>query len=457
MKNMKKTLTNFALFAVLMNFIVQNVNAQSPTDYRRSSLSFILMEHSGLGQSRDLVVKSYEDNPFPEEYNKHVLKDQKFIFEDLNPTTEDLMASGFYQDTLKSFKDFLKALKNPLRPLRYTKADSSEAVQEPSEFDMVQIKIDKFLREKDIAKQMVASWFNRDPETGKMDFELVKERGKYSASEEKLDQAKTVADEGEFLKDMELLGNTYTVINKMEFYANEPVARLIADAAKEELLKSMAGSPQVLIDKGLAGIEKIYEKTKEGYTVKCNSYLYQLNWDEDVAAKTKSYFFNENVDSKAAWDTTSLFKLSFVGNTTSLSLVTFKLGEKRTEEDIINLQVKRTMDNAIAKLQKKYVQFRAVAPIASVEPLTARIGLKQGVEPKQKWEILEMSFNELGLPVWKSIGKISVDKKAPIWDNTYGAETPVDESGNPVEVQKFSTFTGGKKAQPGLHFIRLVK
>ena len=431
--------------------------SQSAIDYRRSSLSFVLLEHAGLGSSRDMVVKAYNDNQFPDQYNKHDLKDGSFVFEELELTQNDFLASGWYVDTLRTMKDFLGALKKPLNPLRYTKADSSEAVMDPNKKDMFQIKIEKFIRDKDLAKQIVSSWFNRNEETGVMNWDLIKSRGKYSASEEKLDQSKSVADETNFLMDFELIGNTYTVINKMDFYPNEPYARALADQAKADLLVKMAGKPEILITKAMEAIEAIYEKTKEGYTVKCNSFLYKLDWDEEIAEKTKQYFFNNNIDAKAAWDTTSIFNISFVGKTTSASLVTFKIGEKRTEEDIINLQVKRTMDNAVAKLQKKYIQFRAVAPISSVEPLTARIGTKQGVESKQKWEILEMSFNDLGLPVWKSIGKAAVDKKAPIWDNVQGAEVAVDKDGNPLPIQKFSTFSGGNKAQPGLHFIRLVK
>ncbi|MEJ6681459.1 MAG: hypothetical protein QNL21_05140 [Flavobacteriales bacterium] len=456
---MKKILFTRLCIVITAILTVNVAFSQSAIDYRRSSLSFILIEDDGLGDSRDMVVEAYSSNEFPNQYNNHLLKDSKFVSEEVKPTIEDCLASGWYKDTLRSTKDFLVALKKPLNSLRYTKADSSEALLEPNKKEMLQIKMDKFIRDQNLAKQVVASWFNRDASTGNMDWDLIKERGKYSASEEKLDQAKSVADETSFLMDFELIGNTYTVFNKMEFYANEPVARLLAEAGKAEVMESMAGKPQILLDKALEGIEKIYEKTKEGYTVKCNSFLYQLDWDETIAERTKQTFFpdGESIDLKAAWDTTNLYNLSFVGKTTVASIVTFKIGETRTEEQIIDLQVKRTMDNAIAKLQKKYIQFRPVAPVSSVEPLTARIGMKQGVEKKQKWEILEMSINELGLPEWKSIGKSSVDKKAPIWDNTQGAEVQTDEAGQPLEVIEFTTFAGGKNAQPGLHFIRLIK
>jgi hypothetical protein len=87
--------------------------------------------------------------------------------------------------------------------------------------------------------------------------------------------------------------------------------------------------------------------------------------------------------------------------------------------------------------------------------VTAQIGLKEGLEKGDKFEILEMGWNELGIPVWKSIGKVSLDKKSPIWDNRQGAEVGVDKEGKPLPA--FTKFKGGKKAMPGLHYLRLTK
>ncbi|NBU48429.1 MAG: hypothetical protein EBS34_13525 [Flavobacteriales bacterium] len=237
-----------------------------------------------------------------------------------------------------------------------------------------------------------------------------------------MDQAASAAQSTDFLMDFDLIGNTYTVFNKMTFYENEPVARMLRDKAKAEVAKTLAGKPEILLTKAYEKLDQAYEKMKVGYTVICNNYLYQLVWNDSIAQKAKLDIFNAPTVNMQAFNATDLFKMSFVGKSTVTSLVTFKIGETRTQDQIINLQVKRTLDNALAKLQKKYVQFRPVSPIASVGPVTAQIGLKEGVEKGQSFEILEQGFNKLGLPVWKSIGKVSVDKKKPIWDNTAGAE-----------------------------------
>jgi hypothetical protein len=441
------------LFALLLG-IAYNAFTQAPTDYRRSSLSFILLENPSLGQSRDLVVNAYMENPFPDQFNQHKIDDSRFEVEKIQLSTQDYLNAGWYVDTLRTAGDFLKALKKPLNPLRYLNAEQTVAIQEPTESQILQIKLQKFIYEKQIAKQMVATWLNRDPESGKMNFSTLIERGKYSASAEKMDELKTVADESIFLKDFDLIGNTYVCFNKMDFYPNEPVARMIRDAAKETAIKELTGKPQILLDKALALADTIYEKTKVGYTVSCNSFLYSLVWNDSISNKVKSYFFNENINPKTAWDTTTLFRLTYVGNTVSSSIVTFKIGETRSEEQIINLQVRRTVDNSVAKLQKEYVQFRAVAPVSSIGPLTARIGLKEGLQPKDKFEILEMGMNELGLPMWNSIGTVSVDGSLPIWDNRQGAEVEITDPNSPKV--SFTTFSGGKKAQVGLHYLRAL-
>ena len=446
--------TGFALFLITCIGIINFSIGQDVTKYRRSSMNMVLVESSALGKSRDMVVEAYNSNPFPDKYNKHVTNASSFNVDKMTLTTADYISSGFYKDTLTKLLDILKASANPLRQIRYLNADSTKALQEPSENQKLGIYIDKYIRENDLAKSMAATWFNRTPD-GKMNWDLIQERGMYSASAEQKDQANSVADKTTFLMDFDLIGNTYTVINYPEFYENEPVARLIRDIAKQKAMEQLAGKPEILVKKSMALIDTVYERTKVGYTVKCNSFLYKLDWNADIAKKVKDYFFSEGIDAVKAWDTTSLFKLNFLGKTTVASIVTFKIGEKRTEKEIIDLQIRRTMDNALAKLQKEHVQFRPVSPIATIGPVTAQIGLKEGLEKGDKFEILEMGWNELGIPVWKSIGKVSLDKKSPIWDNRQGAEVGVDKEGKPLPA--FTKFKGGKNAMPGLHYLRITK
>jgi hypothetical protein len=451
-KQMKKNL----LLALFLVTSLTSVFAQTNAlEYRRSSLSMIIADAQKL-PSRTEIMSSWNSRKFPDKYNNHDLGFNSLNVDLISISDKDLMEAGFLKDTLKNPLQLLKAL---TKTVKYLNAENTIAVVLPSDEELFKLKIDKYIKVNDLGRAAVSKWFNRKSD-GTMDWELIKERGKYSASAEKLDDAKEKGGLAvDFLTDWDLISNTYTVFYNMNFFPNEPIARAIRDAAKAEVLKGSL--PEFLQRKALEGLDKVYEKTKEGYSVKCISYLYQLDWNADTAKKFKDSFFNNQIDKAGqmkAWNESS-FKLNFVGDITSRSLVTFKLGEKRTEAQVIDLQMKRTMDNALAKLQKEYVQFRPVSPVASVGPLTARIGLKEGLEPGQSFEILTTEFDQFGVPKYKQIDKVKVDKKTPIWDNREGAdqEPELDKDGNPIVTPEFTTFDGGKKAQPGLNFLRLLK
>ena len=79
----------------------------------------------------------------------------------------------------------------------------------------------------------------------------------------------------------------------------------------------------------------------------------------------------------------------------------------------------------------------------------------------EKFDVLEKSEDpKTGLPIYKSIGTIKVDKNL-IWDNSYNDEVTIVT--NPaVEGQttnpkiEATTFSGGKKYYRGL-FIKQIK
>ncbi len=172
----------------------------------------------------------------------------------------------------------------------------------------------------------------------------------------------------------------------------------------------------------------------------------------------QTIFYNDYWSNPSAFNNSDLFKLNFIGVQYNQSLVTFKIGEKRTQEQIIDLALVRNVDNAFAELQKKYEVFKPKVPIISVDPIIAQIGEKESVKAKSEFEVLEMVWDSKeGKTVWKSVGKCKVDKKSPIWDNRYNAgetsEQQTDEEGNVVIG---TTLKGSKKIQPGM-LIKQIK
>lgn len=254
------------------------------------------------------------------------------------------------------------------------------------------------------------------------------------------------------LNDVELMANSFIIVNKLFFQENEPVVRVIRDAAKVAATAKI--KQPVLLDKALKAADLAYEKTKEGYTVFATSYLYQLDWNLDKATLANQYFNNLKVDAKSAFDTTSLFKMKFLGKETSTALVGFSLKEKRTEEQIIKLAVKRAVNNSMSKLQRSFEEFRPIYRLSSTNPAAAEIGTKEGVLVGDKFDVLRsVPGKKPGTKVWKKEGSLKVDKKSIVWDNE--DELPkVDSTVKVIDLPKFTPLKG--KVKPSCYNLRLA-
>jgi len=136
-------------------------------------------------------------------------------------------------------------------------------------------------------------------------------------------------------------------------------------------------------------------------------------------------------------------------------LVTFKTGESRTEEQIIDLALVRNIDNAFAELQKDNDVFKTKSPIYSIAPITAKIGMKEGLEGGETFEVLELTYNaKTGLTSYKSLGKIKADANL-VWDNRYNADDKtaqyLDKNGVPLASGLEGTkFSDSEKVQIGM-------
>lgn len=388
--------------------------AQSNKDvkYRRSSLHTILIESENFPK-KESVIKAYNNAPFPEKYDNHSIGEKSFD------------------------------------PKKYG------ATKELSD-DEMEVVVSKYLKDNKIGNKLVAKWFDRKA-NGFFDIDLISERGLISASFTDIKTAEASSEGKALLQTagLDLINNTFVVVSKMKFYENEPVARVARDAAYVAANKlSMA----IMRDKAMDIANKGYDKAKEGYSVWTTSYLYKLKWD-DTTSNTfyQDLWIDASTDGnvaerKANFDKSDLFQLELIGSENSTSLVTFSLSGKRTEEQIINLAVTRNVDNVYAKLQKKYDVFKTKVPLFTGNPITAKIGMKEGLEGGEKFEVLEANMDpKTGIIEYKKKGIIKVDKNL-IWDNRYNAGLPItDETGaeikNPIHE---TTFEGGSKFYPGM-------
>lgn len=399
----------------------QEIIADKGTKYRRSSLHTILLE-SGNFPQKDVVVNSYMRMPFPENYDNHEI-DIRLLDPNLYKLTAEEKAALEGGKKTSALGSMLKQAGSEL----------TGGIIDSMASDMPDI-LAKAIKENKIANKLVAKWFNRKPD-GSFNFNLVAQRGLYDASQADVFIAQG-SKEGKTLLEgagEELINNTFLVFNRMNFVSNEVVAALIREAAKAATAQS--NIPDLAKQLAYKAADKIYEKTKEGYSVWTTSYLFKLKWNDSISTIFYSdyYFDSTKLDAarKEKFDNTDLFSLEFVGSEKSRSLVTFSLtGPKRTEEQIIEKATVRNVDAVFSKLQKEYEVFKPKVPLFTAEPITAKIGMKEGLEGGEKFEVLMQKVDpETGKTKYDRVGIITVDKEL-IWDNRYSiADAPPAETG----------------------------
>lgn len=380
--------------------------------YRRSSLHTILIESDNFPK-KDQVIGAYYNAPFPDKYDNHRIGEKSFD------------------------------------PKKYDLTDNT------SDEKMIPV-INKYFSDSKIANKLVAKWFNRKA-NGTFDISLVSERGLINASFTDIKTAEASSEGKALLQSagLELIGNTFVVVSKMKFIENEPVARATREAA---ILAANKLTIPLIRNKAIDVADKAYDRAKEGYSVWTTSYLYKLKWD-DATSNTfyQDYWIDSSTtgnlaEKKSKFDKSDLFQLELIGSENSTSLVTFSLNGKRTENQIINLAVTRNIDNVYAKLQKKYDVFKTKVPLFTGNPITAKIGIKEGLEAGDKFEVLEANMDpKTGIIEYKRKGTIKVSKNR-IWDNRYTGGLPLlDDDGNEINsALEATTFEGGGKYFPGM-------
>ena len=305
-----------------------------------------------------------------------------------------------------------------------------------------------YLNKNNVAKSLVSKWFNRS-ESGGFNMDLVAERGYYNASDLDVKIANTsergtalLADAGE-----SLIKNTFIIVDDFKYTNKEEVAKKTKGflSAVSSVASTLGKNNLALVaDATSAGVGV----AGKGYIIKTQAYLYKLVWNEEVATIFYNDFWtddnNLDLEKKKAFDETELFKLEYVGTETSWADLQSTSLTRKTNEELISVATLRAVDNVIAKLQRKFEVFRTKTPLTGVDPLSAKIGMKEGLEKGDKYEVLEQVLNENGIVEYKRLGVIKVDKNH-IWDNRYNANEE-----NPSEFT-YTTFSGGKnKFFPGM-------
>ena len=356
-----------------------NANAQdNMADYRRSSIYSVLINHTEQ-QFANEIKEAFLLIPVPDKYNDHNLS--------VKVLEMDKKLSGANKDSENG-------------------------------------NISEFLDKNNVGARLVARWFNRDASTGVCDMELVKERGLYNATEFDKQLAARSARGVAMLQDAgeELIGNTFVLVNDIRYVDRNKRAKAAGMALR--IFGSIAGAVTgTNIDDLTDNISDMVETIK-GFSVKINTFLYKLEWTDEQAALFYQEQYASTPDAtkcKNFMDARGSYKLRYVGKVESKGGTTSFMGIKEDEPVVmVRKACQRAIDENVVDLQRQYIEFRTKSPLVTIEPLTAYVGMKEGVSADSKFEVIQPVEKEDGTFEYERVGVIA-PIPGMIWDNRFMA------------------------------------
>ena len=445
--------TIFLAAAAALGFaVVANAQDVEMPQYQRSSLHMVLLttDEPGLDGAEDFSAQldeAWQSYPFPDKYNKHHVDFTQAYGGAPKGSLMEIInkyKNGFEGLTLADAKDLLETIKGA-------------KVYNQNLVDAIQT----ITSEQKLGNQLVRKWFNIQDD-GSWDTSLLNERASYNASQMDVAEANSTVRGVQAILDRgdDLVGNTFVTFSKLAFYPSEPVA-----AFTKNLSLFIAGlTPAPASNIIAAAAEAAYVATCKGYTAMTTTALYQLDWSDEVKATFYDMFTADNKVDMEKFNAYE-FPMSLVGidnaNSTTISAAAgfaslVGVENEAIDNALINKTVIRNIDKLFVKLQKTYEVFAPVSQIISVNPLMADMGMKEGLEGGESFNLLEPTLDpETNEVVWKSIGVVKVDKKG-IWDNRYTLtdEVPAEEATGEV---KGTVLSANKKAAVGMVVKQVVK
>lgn len=351
-------------------------------DYRRSSLAIIMVTHRGTKYAQEME-QEFMNMSLPPRYNDH------------NINIRVLPVSG----------------------------------------SMNAKKITKLLADKDVARQLVARWFNRDND-GKMNMDLIHQRGGYSATHEDFVMSEYTERGRALLTDegIELLKNTFVLVCDMDYYdranTGQALGALFAVAAAGAQVYANEQARKGNTDKaytasafaGLSAVGSVASQEIAGFSVKMRAYLYRLQWDQQLTQKMYGeYWIDDDTQSdiaqrKVAFENDNQsFQLNYIGAYYAKSGKTVAKSASDLHQ-VIRDVCSKTISKGMINLSKMFPVFKPKTryQCSDERTLSAYIGTKEGVSNKQKFEILETVKDKKGVYSYKKVGSAVATN---VWNN----------------------------------------
>ena len=290
------------------------------------------------------------------------------------------------------------------------------------------------LPQKKVVNEVVAKWFNRKAD-GSFDMELIKERGVYNATDADVIQSQgskrgkgALEDAGEKLinKSFIIILDYDQIENMPEYYdrMDNNIARYNKDVDDYNSKKKPADPSRQH--------RSYMERKNEGYMGEVMAYVYKLNWNDSINA----VFYNElwidagdndaDKQKKAKKFDDFSFPVKFIGKTKN-SLPLSRTQDKAhkysnvtyfSDDELFNNLIADGLVEAYSFIED-FEDFKVGAPVFSTKPITAKIGLKEGVKVDQRYFVYEFVQNKNGETKTKRRGVVRASSK--IVDNRQAA------------------------------------
>lgn len=412
--------------------------AQSNLEYRRNSLATMLVYHPE-DEFGGEIYKAFDSLPIPDKYDDHTIAGMRII-NNRSIWGVQRRDSGYFKATYGHQLTAQELKKN---------AQHTEDL----------------LNQKQMAKYMVAKWFGltgKTVEEATFNTKLIQSRGQYNANDVDVALAlqttrglASLSDAGE-----ELLHNTFVLVNDITYITAEQEAAA-AKAAMGIIGGILDGLTGGTGGRDLAKAAGQIADSFTGFKVKTHSYLYQLEWNDSIAAIFYTYHYTGKPDPekiRAFLNDETTYRLKYVAHEYEFDKKSVLKG-KYSRTELVRTICARSMDKNIVALAKQYEDFKVKTPVYSVltnergkvEGYAAKIGMKEGISETSKFQVVQrIQDPETGKTKYKYVATVK-PKKGQIWDNRYNA---VLEEADGATLP-YTTFvkTAGGEILPGMLLI----
>ena len=385
------------------------------------------------------IYKAFDSLPIPDKYDDHTIEGARVID---NSTIWGVQKrdSGYFKAT-------------------YGHQLSASELQKNAKFT------ENLLNEAGIGKKMVAKWFGLEGESvedATFNTRLIQTRGQYNATDVDVALAlqttrglASLSDAGE-----ELLHNTFVLVNDITYVTAEQEAAAAKTAMNVigGLLDAFTGGTS---GRDLADAAGKIADSFTGFKVKTHSYLYQLEWNDSIAAIFYQFHYTGTPNPakvQAFLDDKTTYRLKYVAHEYEFDKKSVLKG-KYSRTELVRTICARSMDKNIVALAKQYEDFKVKTPVYSVltnergkiEGYAAKIGMKEGITESSKFQVVQRYYDpETGKTTYKYVATVK-PKKGHIWDNRYNAV--LEQADGATLPYTTFTKTAGGEILPGMLLI----